>query len=202
MLDVSQRLIVVIGGGAVAARKAKGLLEAGATRVTLVAPEFCEAVPPLVERITDTYKPEYLRDAGLVFAATDQPAVNSSVVRDAHELGVLVCRADSTEGDAGDFSTPALLREESLVITVATGGSPTLAVAVRDALRGRLDPRWVKMARAMNELRPRATMVSCLDTRREILHDMATPEAMEVLDKQGIDGLWGWLWERHLKEQD
>jgi precorrin-2 dehydrogenase/sirohydrochlorin ferrochelatase len=202
MLDVSRRLVVIVGGGAVAARKAKGLLEAGASRIRMISPEFCDAVPAAVERVIERYAPGHLEGAGLVFAATDQADVNSSVVRDAHQLGLLVCRADSSEEDSGDFATPALFREEALVITVSTGGSPTLAAAVRDELAARLDPRWIKMARAMRELRPRATMIVCVNKRRELLRDMASAEAMDVLDKRGIDGLWGWLWERHLKDKD
>jgi precorrin-2 dehydrogenase/sirohydrochlorin ferrochelatase len=202
MLDVSQRPIVIVGGGRVAARKAKGLIEAGATRVKIVAPQFCDAIPDTgVERVTATYLTDHLTGAGLVFAATDNPDVNAAVVGDAHRLGLLVSRADSTDEDAGDFSTPAILREENLVLTVSTGGNPTLAAALRDELRTTLDPRWIKMAAAMKALRPRALAISSVNKRREVLHDMATTEAMDVLDKDGIDGLWGWLRQRHLGEK-
>ena len=40
MLDVTDRLVVVVGGGAVAARKVAGLLAAGARRVRVVAPRL------------------------------------------------------------------------------------------------------------------------------------------------------------------
>src|SRR5258708_7438706 len=131
MLDVSERLIVIIGGGSVAARKAKGLLDAGAMRVRIVAPDFCSDIPGSIERITESYDVRLLEGAGLVFAATDNPEVNAAVVRDAHRLGLLVCRADYADEDAGDFSTPAVLREDDLVVTVSASGNPTLAAAVR-----------------------------------------------------------------------
>lgn len=202
LLDVSQRPIVIVGGGSVAARKAKGLIEAGATRIKIVAPQFCDAIPDTsVERLTATYLTDHLTGAGLVFAATDNPDVNAAVVRDAHRLGLLVSRADSTDEDAGDFSTPAVLREENLVLTVSTGGSPTLAAALRDELQKTLNPRWAKMAAAMKALRPCALAISSLDKRRDVLHDMATTDAMDVLDKDGIDGLWDWLRQRHLGEK-
>src|SRR3954468_5369705 len=134
MLDVSQRPIVIIGGGSVAARKVKGLLDAGATSITVVAPEFCESIPAGVQRITARYTADHLTNAGLVFAATDNPDVNAAIVRDAHQRGLLVSRADSTDDETGDFATPAILREENLIISVSAGGSPTLAAALRDEI--------------------------------------------------------------------
>src|SRR5690242_5848317 len=107
MLDVTDRLVVIVGGGPVAARKAAGVLEAGATRVRCVAPAFDPAVPESVERVEETYEPRHLDGAGLVFAATDLPAVNDAVVRDARARGVLATRADSDEEDPGDFTVPA-----------------------------------------------------------------------------------------------
>jgi precorrin-2 dehydrogenase/sirohydrochlorin ferrochelatase len=197
MLDLSDRLVVIIGGGAVAARKAKGLLAAGAMHIRIVAPEMCDAIPGTVERIYEVYAAQHLDEAGLVFAATNNSDVNAAVVRDAHRLGLLVNRADSAEDDAGDFSTPAVLREEELIVTVSAGGSPTLAAAVRDDLHLRLDARWVKLSRATKTLRPRVVSDFSIELRRTVLRDMVTPEAMEVLDRQGIDGLWNWVRERH-----
>jgi precorrin-2 dehydrogenase/sirohydrochlorin ferrochelatase len=201
MLDVSERLIVIIGGGSVAARKAKGLLDAGATRIRMIAPDFCGDIPGPAERITASYNARLLEGAGLVFAATDNAEVNAAVVRDAHRMGLLVSRADSAEEDVGDFATPAVLREDDLVVTVSAGGSPALAAAVRDELRSRMDARWAKLARAMKALRPRALAITPIETRRNVLHDMVTPAAMEVLDREGPDALWDWLRRRHLKEQ-
>jgi precorrin-2 dehydrogenase/sirohydrochlorin ferrochelatase len=198
MLDVSQRLVVIIGGGNVAARKVKGLLAAGATRIRVVAPQISDEIDSSVERITKLYAPGHLEGAGLVFAATDDPPVNAMVVRDAHQLGLLVNRADAGEDDAGDFSTPAVAREDDLVITVSAGGSPTLAAAIRDQLQSRMDARWVKMIRAMKILRPRAMAETNGQVRQAILRDMANVEALDVLDKDGVEGLWAWLGKRHL----
>ena len=51
MLELRGRLIVIIGGGEVASRKASGLLAAGATRVKVIAPEITDTMPAGVERI-------------------------------------------------------------------------------------------------------------------------------------------------------
>lgn len=201
MLDVSQRPIVIVGGGAVAARKARGLIEGGAMRITVVSPEFCDAIPDGagVRRIAERYTPSHLAGAGLVFAATDDAAVNAAVVLDGHARGLLVCRADSTDdGEAGgDFATPAAFRDDDVVVTVSTGGSPTLAAALRDHLRSATDARWAAMARAMRELRPRTIAQYTGDARRATLREMATPAAMAALGAGGVEGLWAWLRQRH-----
>src|SRR5262245_42466510 len=98
MLDVTDRLAVIVGGGGVAARKAAGLIEAGANRIRVVAPVFGpDPFDRRIERITATYRAEHLDGAKLVFAATNDPAVNDAVVRDAQSKGVLVCRANADD---------------------------------------------------------------------------------------------------------
>ena len=53
MLDVSERSCLVVGGGPVAARKARGLLECGAS-VTVIAPllsDEMESLAPLLHAV-------------------------------------------------------------------------------------------------------------------------------------------------------
>jgi siroheme synthase-like protein len=198
MLDVTDRLVVIVGGGAVAARKARGLLEAGATRVRCVSPTFDPRVPDVVERVAEAYDARHLDGAGLVFAATDLAAVNDAVVRDARARGVLVNRADFDEDQPGDFAVPAKLREGPVVVGVATGGSPALAVLVRDGLRERWDPRWSRMAEMMLGLR--RSLIERLDNpqlRRDALRDLATDDALNVLDTGGAEAVIQWLLSRH-----
>src|SRR5438874_10180418 len=153
MLDVSDRLVVIVGGGGVAARKARGILDAGGRRVRVVAPDFAPELPAGVERVRERYHPECLEGAGLVFAATDVPEVNDAVVRDARARGVLVCRADGNDAEPGDFATPAHLHRGEVTLAVSAG-SAALAVRVRDALAAHFDPVWSRMAEAMLALRP------------------------------------------------
>jgi len=105
----------------VGTRKALGLLASGARRVRVVSATFHPDMPAGVERVTEPYRTEHLKDASLVFAATDSPDVNDAIVRDARAIGALVCRADVDEDNAGDFATPAMLREGALLITVSSG---------------------------------------------------------------------------------
>jgi siroheme synthase-like protein len=195
-LEVTGRLIVIVGGGTVAARKADGLLAAGATRVRCVSPAFHETLPAAVERVAAAYEAAHLDGATLAFAATNAPDVNDAVVRDARLRGILVNRADRDTADdaTGDFTVPATHRVGPITITVAAGGNPTLAAAVRDELATQLDAGWVALAEAMTTLRPivlAARVPSAM--QRDVLRALATREAMQVVRLGGRDALLAWV---------
>jgi siroheme synthase-like protein len=186
--------VVVVGAGAVAARKVRGLLDAGANRIRCVAPRFSSDIPGNIERITQTYDPRHLEGAILVFATTDDAEVNATIVQDCRAMGILVNRAD---GEDADFSTPAMLREGDLLVT-ASAGSPALAAAVRDHIKTTLPVRFNKMAAAMREIRPKILNSGApIETRQAALRDLAGDPALNFLDQHGIDQLWSWLMERH-----
>jgi siroheme synthase-like protein len=198
MLDVTQRPIVVIGGGTVAKRKVAGLLDSGATRVRVIALEFQPdfAKPGSIERITAAYDIKYLDGAQLVFAVTDSPEVNEQVVRDARSRGIWVNRADDGESQ-GDFTTPALHRRGEVTLTVSAG-SAALSAAIRDRLADRLDRRYVKMADAMLALRPAIRDSGLAGHRRQsIFRDLATDEAIAALHAGGLESLRQWLLARY-----
>jgi len=201
MLDVSQRLIVIVGGGSVAARKVRGLIDAGATRIRIVAPEVCDDVPEVAQIVRERYRPEHLDGASLVFAATNDADLNAQVVRDAHVRNLLVCRADSSEdpNESSDFSTPARFTQGGVIVAVSAAGNPALAAVIRDGLRWRFDKRWAIMADAMQTLRPRILAARGLngEQRAAIFRELVTDDALYLLARDGIDALTAWLIERH-----
>src|SRR4051794_23364135 len=116
MLNVSERLAVVVGGGPVAARKVRGLIEAGCSRIRVVAPRFTGEFPAKVEKIVEVYQAKHLEGAGIVFAATDSAFVNEAIVADARKLHILCTRADGEE--AGDFTNAAVHRAGAVTVAV------------------------------------------------------------------------------------
>ncbi len=194
LLDVSERRVVIIGGGAVAARKAAGLIEAGATDVHVYAPQLDARMPSQVKWTRAEFEPAQLDGAGLVFAATNQPAVNEAVMHAARERGILANRADSDDTAPGDFVVPARFSEGPIRVAVSAG-SAALSAAVRDRLAAALDRRLVKMAEAMRELRPLIRDRSGLDapTRREIFRALTDEEALDILDREGLPAVKAWL---------
>ena len=193
LLDLSNRRVVIIGGGTVAARKAKSVIAGGGSLglLSLVAPEISQEVPCEVERILDRYRPGYLDGASLVFAATDSPEVNDAVVRDARSRGILVCRTDRP--DDGDFIVPAVHRDGSITVAVSTNG-PALSAFVRDEIASKFDANLSALADEMRALRPLITASKLAATRRsEILRSLASRNALDVLASGGPTALRDWL---------
>jgi precorrin-2 dehydrogenase/sirohydrochlorin ferrochelatase len=195
MIDVSDRLVLIVGGGTVASRKAKGLLAAGANRVRCISPMFDKDMPDAVERVQGLYEPGHLEGAGLVFAATDSREVNDAVVREARRRGVLVNRADTDEDEPGDFTVPAVWRGSEVTVAVSAGGSAALAAVIRDDLAGKVDERHLRMAEVMKRLRPMILASPGMDAKRraEALREIVSEEAMSLLASDGEKGLTEWL---------
>jgi precorrin-2 dehydrogenase / sirohydrochlorin ferrochelatase len=189
MLDITTRAVLVVGGGTVAARKVKGLLAAGAARITAVAPHFSDDMPATITRHVRSFQANDLANISLVFAATDSRETNDLIAAEARRRNVLFNRADTEEGDS-DFATPAVLRRGPITITVSTGGSPALGARLRDHLDGTLDNAWPFAAEAMQSLRP--AILACIsDSRRRkhIFHELASDEALAAARRDGPEGL-------------
>lgn len=129
-LDISGKRCLVVGGGTVAARKIKALLLCGGV-VQIISPEACKAIVRQsdngeIDWLKRGYRRGDVKDAFLVFAATDDPEVQKMVAEDAAHHHVLLNSADNPP--LSDFHVPAKIRRRDFVITVSTGGgSPALA---------------------------------------------------------------------------
>lgn len=148
-VHLAGRRCVIVGAGAVAEQKARGLLAAGA-RVRVVAPEATPYFVRLarVRRICwegREFRAGDLRGAFLVVAATNSAAVHARVFREARRRGVL-CNVVDVPPQC-DFYYPAVVRRGPLQIAVSTGGeSPALAQRVRRHLENEFSEgfgRWV-----------------------------------------------------------
>jgi precorrin-2 dehydrogenase/sirohydrochlorin ferrochelatase len=134
-LDLHDVLVLVVGAGPVAARKAAGLAAAGAI-VRVVAPEISAAmveeldagrVQTLAQR---PFQPGDLDGVRLVVSATGTDA-DHDVAMAASAAGLWVNAADRP--DDCSFILPAVARNGAVTIAVSTDGtSPALAQRLRD----------------------------------------------------------------------
>jgi precorrin-2 dehydrogenase / sirohydrochlorin ferrochelatase len=156
MLDGSSLSALIVGGGLVAARKARALVDAGA-RVHVVAPrvspeiEALAAGSALVTITRERYASYQLGAAMLVITATDDAALNAEIAREARDLGRLVNVVDAPE--LGNCVTPAVHRAGDLVVAVTAGGLPSAAVRVRDSIARTFDDRYAQAVRELGALR-------------------------------------------------
>ena len=119
------RTCLVVGGGRVALRKIHALLD-GDARVKVVSPHVCTEVAELVAQkklthIVRCVEARDVEDCFLVFAATNDVAVNRQILKNCKEKGILCCCVDENWPD-GEFVTPAVLRRGDLTVAVSTGG--------------------------------------------------------------------------------
>jgi uroporphyrin-III C-methyltransferase/precorrin-2 dehydrogenase/sirohydrochlorin ferrochelatase len=128
-LDVSGRRVVVVGGGAVAVRRARALHEAGAY-VVVVAPEVSGGIDA-VEVHRRPFEPDDVDGAWLVLACTDDGEVNAVVAAAAAERGIWCARADRADESAA--WVPAAGAVDDVQVAVTAGGDPTRARELRDA---------------------------------------------------------------------
>jgi len=111
-LDVRRKKCVVIGGGQVAFRKIRTLLDCGAS-VTVISPVLHPDLSELANKksiqvIRRSYKSRDLKGAFIVIAATGTKETNRKVAKEAGRVGALVNVVDDPE--PSDFIVPSLLR--------------------------------------------------------------------------------------------
>lgn len=135
------RPVLVVGGGPVATRRAKGLLDAGA-RVTVVAPLASQALNGLADAGLLTWEPRNYRSSDVdgvwfVQTATGDSAVDAQVAADAEAQRIWCVNASDHEASAA--WTPAVAVVDDVKIAVNAGGDPRRAMALRDAVATALE---------------------------------------------------------------
>jgi uroporphyrin-III C-methyltransferase/precorrin-2 dehydrogenase/sirohydrochlorin ferrochelatase len=144
---------LVVGGGAVAARKVEWLLKAGA-RVTVVAPALGTELGPCagIEHRAARFLPAHLDGAVVAVAASDDPAVNAAVSVAARERGIPVNVVDSAE--LSTFIFPAIIDRSPIVVAVSSAGhAPVLARQLRELIEALLPSRLGALARFLGARR-------------------------------------------------
>jgi uroporphyrin-III C-methyltransferase / precorrin-2 dehydrogenase / sirohydrochlorin ferrochelatase len=132
MLGMRGRRAVVVGGGQVALRRARGLLDAGAN-VIVIAPVVAGELAALpVTVLAREYADGDLAAAWLAHAATSDPAVNARVAAEAERNRIWCVRADDRAASAA--WTPAAARHGDVTVAVTAGGDPARATRLRAAV--------------------------------------------------------------------
>ena len=141
-LDIAGKPVLLVGGGAIAARKFALLKDAGA-KVTVVAPELGDELSAALERAEFTHVPrpfaaQDLDGKWLAVAATNDRAVNARVSEVAGGARIPCNVVDDRE--LSSFIMPAIIDRSPVQIAVSTGGtSPVLARLIRERLETLLD---------------------------------------------------------------
>jgi len=137
LLDLAGRRAVVVGGGHVALRRTRALVESGAD-VLVVAPQVLAGFADLGVTVAERgFVATDLDSAWLAMACTDDPAVNAAVAAAAAERRLFCVRADGA--GQGTARTPAVARRDGITLAINGGDDPGRAIALRDAIAAALD---------------------------------------------------------------
>ena len=124
-VDLSDKDILFVGGGAIAARRI-AVLQSFADYITIVAPEADGSILVLTEAgkvswIMRAFEEEDLEGRDVVFAATDNKELNAQIASMCREKGILVNAASDRE--LCDFYFPGIVRQGETVVGVSTSGN-------------------------------------------------------------------------------
>jgi len=155
-LNIREKRCVVVGGGLVALRKVKALLEHEAS-VKVISPELCPELSQLaksraIQVLQRNYNGGDLQGAFIAIAATDDGEINNKVAEEARAKGVLVNVVDDSEHS--DFIVPSQFRRGDITIAVSTAGkSPALARKIRTRLEKDFGAEYASLALLVDEVR-------------------------------------------------
>ncbi|HDO1316158.1 siroheme synthase CysG [Aeromonas veronii] len=150
--------VLLVGGGEVAERKARLLLDAGA-RLTVVAPELDPELAELaangsIEWLAGEFAAQQLAGKWLVVAATDRREVNALVYQSANQARIFANVVDDPKRSS--FIMPSIIDRSPLMVAISSGGkAPVLARLLREKLEALLPQHLGAVATFAGSLRER-----------------------------------------------
>ena len=190
-MDISKRSCVIVGGGEVALRKVKALLECQAV-VTVVSPKLCPGLDELAQKETVTvlkrkYKAGDLKGAAIAIAATDDRATNEAVSTEARANSIPVNVVDVPA--SSDFIFPSYFSRGDVTISVSTaGGSPALARKIRTQLEAEFGEEYAVLVRVVNDVRVKIRQMGCTVDAERWQVALDTGSLLTLIRKGDEDG--------------
>ena len=155
-IKVKNTRCLVIGGGDVAFRKVSALLKAEAD-VEVIAPELCHELADLlndgrIKHQKTVFNESHLAGATLVFAATDDEAINVQISNAAKALNIPVNVVDAPA--LCTFTMPSIVDRSPVVIAVSSNGSaPVLARMIRTKIETMVPASYGRLANLVRDFR-------------------------------------------------
>ena len=184
-LDITAKRCLVVGGGKVAERKVAMLLQFNA-HVTVVGPVITKTLLKLdneskIEYFQRTYRAKDLDNTALVFACTDNSAINNKIKTEAARKKIPVNVVDNP--DLCDFIVPSIIRKGDLTIAISTSGElPLLSKKLRQKIEELVTDDYLQYLHIIGEFR-KHLMKTVKEARKRglIMKDIAKMDMQEVI---------------------
>lgn len=191
LTGLAERRCIVVGGGAAAASKVRGLLDADAA-VTVISAEITEplrrwADTGAITWIPRSYQPGDLRGIFLALVTDGDAHTRAQIWEEAQAERVLL----NIEDDAArsTFVAGSVVRRGALAIAISTSGcAPALAVRLRQQLEQTLGPEYAAWLDLLRELRaPLAARYADFWERRERWYALIDSDVIDWLRRGNPD---------------
>ena len=168
-LSLKHRPCLVVGGGEVALRRIKKLIDAE-PQISVVSPDVLPDIVIYQEEgklqwIDKTYNSEYMVGQQFVIIATDNPVVNVQVMKDAQEVQAFINRADVKDDSNWVFGSATEIGD--LEISIFTN---QVSPRVSRLLRQDIEKRYAVLADWLPQIRL---------WRKELQRRLGTPKERE-----------------------
>lgn len=188
-LDLEKRHCVVVGAGKVAARKIQTLLTQKA-EVSVISPVLSMEVKAIKEpfqHIADYYRWEYIKNAFLVIAATNDRQINEQIADDCQADNILVNVIDNKSKSS--FTVSSYFTQGDLLIAVSTNGaSPAVAKAIKRDLAEKFGAEYAVMLKILQNARQMAQeTIKDEQKRRLFLQSLAEKDLLELIRTESAE---------------
>lgn len=191
LIDLEKFKPVVIGGGEVATRKVKNLIEFGG-RPKIVAPKFIEELKLLIDVHNlpfeqRKYQKGDIDSFNLVFVATDDPELDEVVRKDAEEVGAIVNFADKPK--ICNFIMPSYIKRGDLVVSISTQGkAPFLARYIRECLEKKFPQNFTEFVELSAYFREKLINLYVDKKLKDtIIEEFLAVKWMEIIEDDGLE---------------
>lgn len=206
-LDFTDKNIVFIGGGQVALRKVKKMLQYEA-RIRVVSPSFAPGFQDLVKEYTGeaakeqigeqarnlaqddrlilqekAYEAEDLAGAHLVIAATNHPDLNDQIVQEASARGIWANNVTSRERTSVRFPAQIDQADGAIQVAIATDGkNPMVAKVMKEKIQAMMKALTPELMEYLNEQRQMVIQNYDQPQEASLKHEALEEQAKEALD--------------------
>ena len=186
-VDLKGKKCVVIGGGAVAERKVRSLMDCGAV-VTVISPDLSEALQELaherqIKYLRRTYRRGDLEGAFLAISATDRAELNAIIYGEANHKDILINVVDDPERCT--YIVPSVVQRGDLTLSISTSGScPALSKQIRAGLEEEFGEEYADYLRILRDARERIKgKYRTQEERKEVLQRVLKLDVLPMLRK-------------------
>lgn len=187
MIDLSQKSIVIVGGGKVATKRASTLIEYCAN-VHIVSPIISTALKELLDNENITwsqkeFEPQDVEHADLVVIATNNNDVNTKVLESVPHHAL--CN-HASKAQVGNVTIPSILKRGKLSISVSTNGaSPKLSKKMISRISDMYDESYEMYIDFLYESRQLIKRLSIEPSRKqELLQHILSDEYLDEVKQR------------------